>query len=140
MVPVPVVAILPEVEILLIEIMAPSSVIRNVSDPFDWMINALFAAAFVSLIMTPAPVPVLVKLSPVALPLLTRLNDVGVVNPPVKLKNIPRPSDVSIVFPASYACCNVTSAALAGHCTNWLVTSSRQIVVAEFTVVLSTES
>jgi len=91
----------------------------------------------VSLITKAEPVPAFVSAKPVALPLLVSVKEVGVVNPEANVKPMLRPSVVRIVLPESYACCKVTLSALAGQETNSLVTSSRQMVVAVFPVVVS---
>lgn len=51
------------------------------------------------MITTPVPVPAFVTFKPVALPLLVKLNDVGVVRPDANVKLMSRPSVVVILLP-----------------------------------------
>ena len=54
------------------------------------------------------PIPLFVKIKPVALPLLVSVNEVGVPRLPGNVNAIFLPVVVVIVLPASYACCKVT--------------------------------
>jgi len=77
----------------------------------------VLVAALVSLIMKALPVEVLVNKSPVALPLLVSVKEVGVSNPPPKVKSIFLPVVVVIALPVLYAACKPKGAPL--QLTTW---------------------
>ena len=90
-VPVPVVKILAEVEMLPDAVKAPLSVMVKLGLPPDWIERAVWlAVALVSLMMKALPLPALVK-----------VNDVSVAKPLPKVKSMLRPVVVVMVLPLS---------------------------------------
>jgi len=68
--------------------------------------------ALVSLITNASPVEVLVRINPVAEPLLVKVNEVGVSSPAPKVKSMFLPVVVVIAFPVLYAACKPNGAPL----------------------------
>lgn len=85
----------------------PVSSIDRLVVPPDWICNAVFVAALVSLIMNAGAVPALV-----------RVNEVEVAKLLPKVKAIFRALVVVMVLPESYACCKVTPDAFGAQTEN----------------------
>ena len=101
-VPVPVVTIFPLV------VRSPSSSIVSVDVPFDLTFTAI----------PDVPAAVSFKINALAVPAFVNVNEVGDPRPPARVNAIFLPVVVVIVFPLSYAVCNVDVAAV--HVAIWL--------------------